>query len=157
MHRSYTHLEKESLKKLFCALVHPHLEYSVVVWSPKLEKDKKLIEGVLRRATKLIGELRDMQYEDRLKAIDIPSMAYRRARGDMIEGWKYLHLKFDVNNHFFVYTVVTAPTINTFKNRLDKVWVDYRYSTDLHFPLSANQVIVDEYEFLDDEEQLIGE
>ena len=99
--RSYTHLEKDSLKTLFCALVRPHLEYSVAAWSPRLEKDKKLIEGVQRRATKLIANLRKLDYESRLKLLNLPSMVYRRARGDMIEVWKYLHGKYEVNDHFF--------------------------------------------------------
>ena len=36
----------------------------------------------------------------------------------------------------FVYHVVSAETVNTFKNRLDKFWLDqevlYDYKTDLH-------------------------
>ena len=40
-------------------------------------------------------------YEKRLNLLDIPSMAYRRVRGEMIEVWKYLHEKYDANHHFF--------------------------------------------------------
>ena len=39
---------KESMKLLFTALVRPHLEFRNVVWAPRLQKDRLLIEGVQR-------------------------------------------------------------------------------------------------------------
>ena len=50
--RSYQHLDKENMKLLLTALVRPHLEFGNVVWTPRLQKDRLLIEGVQRRATK---------------------------------------------------------------------------------------------------------
>ena len=50
-----------------------------------------LLENVQRRATKLIPELRDRDYEDRRRALKLPSLYYRRARGDMIEAYKFTH------------------------------------------------------------------
>ena len=88
--RSYEHLDGESFKRLFTALVRPHLEYCNVAWAPRLTKDKVLIESVLRRGTKLIPGYKELGYE-RLKKLKIPSMAYRRARGDVIEAYKYTH------------------------------------------------------------------
>ena len=49
------------------------------------------MENVQDRATKLVPALKDLEYPDRLKQLDLPSMAYRRCRGDMIEVYKYLH------------------------------------------------------------------
>ena len=65
---------------------------------PFFEREKKLIESVLRRATKVIPGLKDKEYEDRLKEIKIPSMTYRRVRGDMIEVYKYTHNIYKLNN-----------------------------------------------------------
>ena len=50
--------------------------------------DRKAVESVQRRATKLIPELRDESYAERLRILDIPSLEYRRSRGDMIQCYK---------------------------------------------------------------------
>mgnify|MGYP006336457883 CR=1 FL=1 len=89
--RSYEYFHAESMQLLFVALVRPHLEFGNVVWSPRLEKDKKLVEGVQRRATKIIPGLKDLTYEQRLEKMKLPSMCYRRLRGDLIEVFKYTH------------------------------------------------------------------
>ena len=39
----------------------------------------------------MIPELKHLEYEKRLEAMNLPSLAYRRHRGDMIETFKYLH------------------------------------------------------------------
>jgi len=95
--RSFTYLDASSMRQLFVALVRPHLEFGNVAWSPRFEKDKNLIEGVLRRATKLIPSLKDYEYEERLRRIGLPSMRHRRDRGDMIEVFKYTHGLYKVN------------------------------------------------------------
>ena len=117
--------------------------------------------------TKLVPELKDLPCEERLRKMDLPSWHYRRARGDMIETFKYLHQKYTVNtdllereergntrghsfklkkkfckstprSHFFSFRVtnlwnslpeevVTSPSLNCLKSRLDKHWSEYRY------------------------------
>ena len=89
--RSYTYLDSQSLLKLYTSLVRATLEYANAAWTPILRRDQILLENVQRRATKLIPELRDRDYEDRLRALKLPSLYYRRARGDMIEAYKFTH------------------------------------------------------------------
>ena len=50
-------------------------------------KDKLLIEGVQRYATKLVPGLKDHDYSEteRLNSMYLPSMKYYRERGDMTE------------------------------------------------------------------------
>ncbi|RUS69732.1 hypothetical protein EGW08_022508 [Elysia chlorotica] len=68
--RSYQFLDSESMRLLFTALVRPHLEFANVAWSPRFQKDKNLIEGVLRRAPKLVPRLTNLPYGDRLNNSD---------------------------------------------------------------------------------------
>ena len=93
--RTFVSLEGESFKNLYVALVRSHLEYANQVWSPYLDKDKEIVEGVQRRATKLVPTLKKMNYEQRLKKLGIPTLAYRRKRGEMIEMFKILSGKYD--------------------------------------------------------------
>ena len=81
--------------KIFCILyttfVRPHLEYAQSVWSPKLRKLVNLIEGVQKRATRLVRTLHGMTYEQRLRKLELPSLEFRRHFGDMVQIYKHLH------------------------------------------------------------------
>ena len=71
-------------------MVRPHLEYGTVVWHPYLKKDVDLLERVQRRATKLVPVMSKLSHEDRQKKMDLPSLVYRRIRGDSIDIYNYL-------------------------------------------------------------------
>ena len=50
--------------------------------------DKKRIESVQRRATKMVIEIRSLEYEDRLLELKLTTLEMRRKRGDMIQIYK---------------------------------------------------------------------
>ena len=50
-----------------------------------------MLENVQIRATKLIDGLGNLDYEERLKRVTLPSLAFRRFRGDSIELYKHFH------------------------------------------------------------------
>jgi ribonucleases P/MRP protein subunit RPP40 len=50
-------------------------------------------------ATKLIGSIKHLPYVDRLKKLKLPTLQYRRARGDMIEVFKILRGFYDNTNN----------------------------------------------------------
>ncbi len=89
--RSFDALEPETFTMLFKSLVRTHLEYCNAVTYPIFAKQRILLEGVQRRATKLLPGLEDLPYPERLKRLKLPSLQYRRTRGDVIEVYKYVH------------------------------------------------------------------
>ena len=99
--RSFTKLDEETLKTLYCSFVRPHLEYCIHAWSPYFKKDIEVLEKVQKRATKLLPWLRNLSYEDRLLRLDMPSLEQRRLRGDLIETYKILTRKEDLDPEIF--------------------------------------------------------
>ena len=153
---------------LYKSMVRPHLEYGNAIWGPCNQGDIRMVEGIQRRATKLIPDLRGIPYEERLKKLNLPSLAYRRRRGDMILMYKLVNglIRIDIRSLFtpsrsiatrghaqrvfkqhatqlarrntfsqrvvndwnnLSSEVVNAPSLNTFKNRLDKHWSDFQF------------------------------
>ena len=94
-------LDKEIFLYLYPVLVRPLLEYCVQVWSPYKQMYIDLIEGVQRRATKLVPGLRRKTYDERLRKLGLTRLVERRFRGDMIETFKILTKKVDVKARMF--------------------------------------------------------
>jgi len=165
--RTFTYINKDSIKQLYTALIRPVLEYGHVITYPRYKKSAILLENVQHRATKMVPELKDLEYEDRLKEMDLQSLYYRRDRGDMIECYKMTHGSYDiepilkqdtdtirrghslklkmslskkeVRHHYFSIrvvskwnslpeSVVTAPSLDAFKRRIDNHWKKYTIS-----------------------------
>jgi hypothetical protein len=73
---------------LYTAFVRPHLEYAPQVWNSLTSKDIKKLEKVQKRATKLVPQLRNLRYEERLLNLGLTTLADRRVRGDLIQMYK---------------------------------------------------------------------
>ena len=167
--RCFARHDSSTLPLLFKSMVRPHLEYGNVVWGPYYKEDIKAVERVQRRATKLISGLHDMSYGDRLRHLKLPSLAYRRLRGDMIYTYKIMTGKMDISKDDFFKTsklstrghrlkifkqhattlnrintfssrivnewnslpseIVNAISVNSFKERLDKHWIERVFET----------------------------
>jgi ribonuclease P/MRP protein subunit RPP40 len=107
--RSFCYLSKDVVLKLYKSLVQPHLEYCAQAGRPYLKKDIELIEGVQRRAIKLIKSLKDETYENRFKKIHLTSMETRRLRGELIEVFKMFKGMDNLDFHKF-FQLTNAPT-----------------------------------------------
>ena len=87
--RSVSYKTSEVILKLYLALVRPHLDYAVQFWSPYYRMDIESLERIQRRMTRLIPGIRNLEYRDRLKHLNLHSLERRRARGDLIEVYKW--------------------------------------------------------------------
>jgi len=95
--RNFKHMDCYTFIKLYKTMVRSHLEYAVSVWAPSRTGKIDDLERVQRRATKMIKQCRKMSYTDRLKYLKLPTLTYRRVRGDMVEVYKILTQKYDNN------------------------------------------------------------
>ena len=168
--KTYVTRDANTISTLYKSMVRPHLEYGNAIWGPCYIGDLKLVEGVQRRATKLIPHLYEKPYEERLQELKLPSMEYRRKRGDMIQCFKIINglVRLNAGDLFIPLgttntrghhqklcrhrahkairansfsqriikswnslptNVIEAPSVDAFKNRLDKAWEDRRYKT----------------------------
>ena len=84
--RNITYKGKKLIILLYKAIVLPHLEYCIQAHH---KKDIVTLERIQRRATKIIPELRDLSYEERLKDCGLTTLETRRLRGDQIECLRY--------------------------------------------------------------------
>ena len=107
--RSFSYMDKDMFKQLFVSIVRPHLEYGAPVWNPHLKKLIRVIENVQRRASKMVPGLANLSYKERLKNLKLPTLMYRRYRGDMIETFKLTHGLYDENvSQNFLSTRITT-------------------------------------------------
>ena len=132
----------------------------------------------------MIPHIKNVSYPNRLKELGLPTVAYRRLRGDMIETYKIVHRLYDceaaprlnfvdnssitrghcyklnktrqqtrlAQNYFSNRIVdtwnslpphtVEAPSLNAFKNRIDKFWKDqeikYNYNSPINLKYSPS-------------------
>lgn len=95
LRRSFRYMDSNTFVPLYKTLVRTHLDFASSVWFPYKQKHIEQIEGVQRRATKQLPGLKELNYEDRLRTLKLPSLSYRRTRGDMIEVYKIISGKYD--------------------------------------------------------------
>ena len=92
--QNFQHVDKNAFL-LYKALVRSHLEYANTVWSPYKQYLIEEVKNVQKRATKLVRGCKHLPYTERLKYLKLPTLKYRRHRGDMIETYKITHGLYD--------------------------------------------------------------
>ena len=85
LYRSKRYFSPQQLLTLYKSQVRPGLEYCSHVWGSAPKSTLKLLDSVQKRAVRLIG---DTKLTDSL-----PSLAHRRAVGDLALFYRYFHGK----------------------------------------------------------------
>jgi len=73
---------------LYKTLVRPLVEYCTPARSPHYIKDKTLLEKVQHRFARIITELKQLNYNTRLDALNLWTLEERKHRADLIELFK---------------------------------------------------------------------
>ena len=101
INRTFACKTKSIILNLYKTLVRPHLDYCIQAWRPHYQKDIEVLEKVQRRATRMIVECKGFSYEDRLRMVELTTLETRRLRADLIEVYKMLTGKDNVNEDLF--------------------------------------------------------
>ena len=84
IHKSFHFTDNHMFVNLYKSLVRPIIEYGNIIWGPYFTVDQQNIEKVQRRATRILTNLHDNSYSERLHILGLLTLKYRRLRGDMI-------------------------------------------------------------------------
>lgn len=147
--RSYKYIDINTFLPLYKGLVRSHFDYAATIWDPYIATFIEDIESVQRRATILIPEIKHLNYPERLEKLKLPTLAYRRARGEMIEVYKIMNSVYDnrvtqnlltkrnknihmqLRGHELILEqkrIYNRKVKNFFSNRVVKLWNTLPYS-----------------------------
>ena len=136
--KSFVNLSSDMLPIFYKTLVRPLLEYGNLIWGPLYILDQRSVENIQRRATRLVPGMRYLPYTDRLRNLDIPSLSYRRKRGNMISLYQIFqdHIDLNISNFF-----VLASYLSTREN--SKKLFKSRFSCHAYSKFFSTRVIND--------------
>ena len=72
-------------------MIRPKLEYAEVTWPMHKKKHVLKLERIQRIATKMVPEMDELTYEERLKEMHLTTLKERRERGDSITIYKLMN------------------------------------------------------------------
>ena len=87
---AFSNITVSNFRPLYTVYVRPHLEYCIQAVGPYMAQDYLALEKIQRRATKLVPAIWNLPYDDRLRALKLPTVKERLLRGDLIETYKIL-------------------------------------------------------------------
>ncbi len=97
LRRTFHFLNEETFLPLYKTLVRVHLDFASSVWCPYKIKHIEQLESVQRRITKQLPGMGNLSYPERLLKLKLPTLSYRRLRGDVIEVYKITNKQYDAS------------------------------------------------------------
>ena len=130
LRRTFRTLTADLFLPLCKTLVRTHLDYASSIWAPYKKKYIDQIESVQKRATKQIPGFHNLSYPERIKKLKLPTIAHRRIRGDMIETYKIINVKYDPEASSFLKLLSSSGNRFSRRNNNNKI-VQQRFKTSL--------------------------
>ena len=79
------------MRKIMSIMIRLKLEYAEVIWSQHKKRHVLKLERIQRIATKMLPDLEDLTYEERLKEMHLTTLKEKRERGDWITIYKLMN------------------------------------------------------------------
>ena len=87
----YRCADADIIRKLYIAIVRPHLEYASQVWDPHLLKDQQTLENIQKFACRVCLKQWDLSYPTMLRTLSIPTLAARRKQLKLCTFFSYVN------------------------------------------------------------------
>ena len=131
MSRAITYRDRYTWVSLYKQYVRSHLEYAIQAWCPWTESDIDMLEGVQKRAIRMVSGLQGKTYEERLREVGLTTLLDRRKRGDMIEVWKIMNNKEDVKYNTW-FTLASDRTVQPTRHSSSTHFISKpKFNTDI--------------------------
>ena len=114
--RTFKHLDAKSMTAIYKTMVRAHLEYANTVWSPYLIKHIEAIEQVQRMVRRQMPGMENL---------------FIRREAGSTETTIFSVQTIEWRNDWGIQD--DPPTLNTFKNRLDRHWNHLQYLTRIDY------------------------
>ncbi len=102
---------------LYPAFVRAHLEFASAVWNSMSKKDISKLEGIQKRATRMVIELKGLEYEKRLKELGLTNV-FILVNAPMRDN--FLLNRNATTWNMLPSEIAEADTVNQFKARIDR-------------------------------------
>merc|ERR1719290_229915 len=88
--RTFETRARRPMIMLYNTFLRSKLEYCCMVWSPSEQQEINKIEDIQRIFTKKIDGMKDLNYHERLKRLNMYSLERRRDRYKIIYAWQQI-------------------------------------------------------------------
>ena len=125
------HSTSQTLLKLYCSFICPHLDWASIVWSPHLLKDRAALKKVQQFALKVCLKDWSNEYGEALDKTHLPSLETRRDHPGLCYLFNIVHHSMDFGSAPVAPTAVSRYTRHSNSHQLQQPFcpsISYQHS-----------------------------